>query len=147
MPEAIMRRVGRFRFEQIEHTADKAIIAHGATFELMLESAAAGMFAQQVELSTVARERRWTIVAEGDSAEDLLIAWLRELLILSEREEVVLCDFKITSYAPWKLEAKVWGGGYGEKVRRTGAGVKAITYHNLAVAHTRDWQGSVTFDV
>ena len=142
-----MRRIGRFRFEQIEHTADKAIAAHGKTFEEMLESAAAGMFAQQVDLATVAKEQEWTVAAKGESAEDLLVAWLRELIFLSEREEVALCDFKINSFSQWEIEAEVWGGGYNEKVHRAGAVVKAVTYHNLSVKHDRDWKGTVTFDV
>ncbi len=142
-----MEQIGRFRFESLEHTADKAIIAHGETYEAMLESAAAAMFAQQVDLTSVPEEREWTVSAEGESAEDLLVAWLRELIFLSEREEAALCDFKILDFSQWKLRAEVRGGGYSEKVRRTGAGVKAVTYHNLSVKHEGDWQGTVTFDV
>jgi SHS2 domain-containing protein len=142
-----VQHIGRFCFENIEHTADKAIIAHGDTFEKMLESAAAGMFAQQVDLTAVPKTRNWTIAAEGDSAEDLLIAWLRELLILSERENVALCDFRVWEFQEWQIKADVWGAPFSRKLKRTGAAVKAITYHNLSVKHERDWQGSVTFDV
>jgi SHS2 domain-containing protein len=137
----------RFRFEIIEHTADKAIIAHGETFEGMLESAAAGMFAQQVDLTAVTKQRNWTISAEGDTAEDLLVAWLRELLIVSESENAALCDFRVWEFSEWRIKADVWGAYYSRKLKRTGAAVKAITYHNLWVRYTNDWQGSVTFDV
>ena len=83
----------------------------------------------------------------GGSAEDLLVAWLRELLVLSESEEVVFCDFTITSFSEWRVEADVWGGPISKKVHRSGAAVKAITYHNLSVKYESDWQGMVTFDV
>jgi len=142
-----MRRFGRFRFEEVEHTADKAIVARGKSFEEMLESAAAGMFAQQVDLKSVPRERKWELSAEGESAEDLLVAWLRELLVLGEQEGVALCDFRISDFIEWKVKAEVWGGEYSEKVRRTGAAVKAITYHNLSVRHDEEWEGRITFDV
>jgi SHS2 domain-containing protein len=142
-----MQRVGRFAFEVLEHTADKAIVAHGETFEQMLESAAAGMFAQEADLTTVLPEQSWEVEAESETEEDLLVEWLRELLLLSEREEVVLCDFVIQSFSPWKLKAKVWGSKFAEGVQRTGAAVKAVTYHKLSVKKAGDWQGRVTFDV
>ena len=140
-------QVGRFRFEVIEHTADKAIVALGESYPEMLESAAAGMFAQQVELENVPQARRWTVMAEGDSAEDLLVAWLRELLFLSEDENVSLGEFKITKFTEWQVEGEVWGSDYTPAVKRTGAAVKAITYHQLAVEYTTEWRGQVTFDV
>jgi SHS2 domain-containing protein len=147
LPEGEVEQIGRFRFEQIEHTADKAIIAHGDTFEEMLESAAAGMFAQQVDLAAVPKKRKWNISAQAESAEDLLVAWLRELIFLSERESAALCDFKIIEFSQWRVEAEVWGSEYTAEMNRTGAGVKAITYHNLYVRHEGGWQGRVTFDV
>jgi SHS2 domain-containing protein len=142
-----MDQTGRFRFENVDHTADKAIVAYGATFEEMLESAAAGMFAQHVELASVSRDRSWRIFVEADSAEDLLIAWLRELLLLSEGAEITLCDFSVTFLSEWRVEAVVWGSSYTGEVLRTGAAVKAITYHGLSVVHGREWGCSVTFDV
>jgi SHS2 domain-containing protein len=142
-----MPRIGRYYFEELEHTADKAIIAHGETFEAMLESAAAGMFSQQVDLTRVPGEINWEISAEGDSAEELLVAWLRELLLLSEREEVVFSEFSIKQFSPWKVRGEVRGSKFTDKLIRTGAGVKAITYHRLSVRQEPDWQGTVTFDV
>lgn len=142
-----MQQIGRFRFENIEHTADKAIRAYGETYPRMLESAAAGMFAQQVDLSSVTPEQAWCVFTEADSAEDLLIAWLRELLLLAEDRGVALCDFHITTFSQWQVEGTVKGARYTEHVQRTGAAVKAVTYHGLAVIHDGEWQGSVTFDV
>jgi SHS2 domain-containing protein len=142
-----MPRIGRFYFEELAHTADKAIIAHGETFEAMLESAAAGMFAQQVDLASVPLTSCWRISAEAESAEDLLVAWLRELLVLSEREDAVFAEFSVKQCAPWKVQGEVRGGKFTDKIVRTGAAVKAITYHNLSVRQAPDWQGTVTFDV
>lgn len=142
-----MPRIGRFYFEELSHTADKAITAHGATFEQMLESAAAGLFAQQVDLATVPAEKSWLVTAEAESAEDLLVAWLRELLLLAEKEHVVFSDFTIKACGCWNLTAEVRGSGDRGKIQRAGAGVKAVTYHNLSIRHDQDWQGTVTFDV
>jgi len=142
-----MPQIGRFYFEELAHTADKAILAHGDSFEHMLESAAAGLFAQQADLATVPAEKSWPITAEAESAEDLLVAWLRELLLLAEKENAVFSDFKIKSCDCWKITAEVTGSLFHEGIKRAGAGVKAITYHNLSVRHDQDWQGIVTFDV
>ena len=56
------------------------------------------------------------------------------------------CDFTITSFSERRVEADVWQVMILKKVHRSGAAVKAITYHNLSVKYESDWQGMVTFE-
>ena len=139
-----------YRFEILDHTADQAIAAYGDTLEEVFEAAAAGMFSLSVDLATIAADRRWQVNVEAPSLEDLLARWLKELLFLSEQEEAAFSRFKVTELqlAPWRLEATTWGTPFSERVRRTGAPVKAVTYQNLTIQPTADgWKGTVTFDV
>lgn len=143
-----MEQIGRFRFEVVEHTADVAVVAHGASFEEMLESAAAGMFAQEVNLETVPRTRKWEVSAKAESGEDLLRKWLDELVVLSEKEGALFCDFNIVKFDEWRVEAEIWGSEATDEMERTGAVVKAVTYHELAVwQEDSEWRGQVMFDV
>jgi len=62
-------------FRPLEHTADKAMEAWGATF------------AGGVDADRVAETQEWRIEVEAEGLEDLLRAWLSELLWLAERDE------------------------------------------------------------
>jgi SHS2 domain-containing protein len=74
-----------------------------------------------------------------------LVAWLNELLYLSETEDVLFTRFEVTitdSPDP-ALTARLRGvPGRGHL-----AHVKAVTYHHLSVVQSANgWQATVTFD-
>jgi len=134
-------------FEVIDHTADQAIRAYGKDLAQAFENAAYGMFSLMAELDTVPQDRSWKIEAEADSPEDLLVAWLSELLFTAETENVVLAWFQIQSLEKWRLKGEARGGPLTSKVKRAGAPVKAVTYHDLTVEHNDLWKLRITFDV
>lgn len=134
-------------FEVIDHTADQAIMAYGKDLAQAFENAAYGMFSLTAELGTVSQERSWQIEVEAESAEDLLMAWLRELLFTAETENVVLARFKIHSLEKWRIKGEAGGGPMTPQVKRAGAPVKAVTYHDLSVKHNDLWKLRITFDV
>ena len=138
----------RPRYEEIEHTADKALRAYGETLPKLFENAALGMFDLMVHLETVKPEREWELELSAALGEDLLHQWLDELVYLFESEAVMLCEFEITDFAEWRLKAKVRGSAMGTHTRRRGAVVKAVTYHDLAIQPDNSgWQATITFDV
>ena len=139
-----------YRFELLDHTADQTIAAYGETLEECFEAAAAGMFSLSVDLATVPAEKSWAVKVQAPALPDLLARWLKELLFISEQEEAALSRFRITALelGPWRLEGTAWGAPFSDKVRRTGAVAKAVTYQNLAVEATAEgWRATVTVDV
>jgi SHS2 domain-containing protein len=142
-------RAGR-GFEFLPHTADKAIEAWGGTVPELFCAAAEGMFSLSEDLDAIAREQEWAIAVEADSLEDLLHAWLSELLWVAERDEAVPCEFEVEALSenPWRLRARARGGPAPRETPHTGAPVKAVTYHELRIWQQDGlWRGHVVFDV
>jgi SHS2 domain-containing protein len=137
-------------FRDLEHTADKAIEAWGASLGDLFCAAAEGMFRLSEELAQIPRGREWKVQAEGDTAEDLLHAWLSELLWLSERDAAVPAEFEVQelSEGPWRIRARARGGPAPPGLGHTGAAAKAVTYHGLRIWREDGlWRAQVVFDV
>lgn len=143
------------RFEILDHTADVAVRVYGSTLPELFENAALAMFSVMVDLDTVPCTETRTISLAAPSLEDLLVAWLDELIFLFETEHLVFCRFAVKQFTSGRCEARpamsaeARGGPYGAGVVRTGAAVKAATYHNLSIKRTPDggWQAEITLDV
>jgi SHS2 domain-containing protein len=139
---------GSAGFELFAVTADVGIRAWGPTLEAVFQEAARGLFGLMVEAGTV-ECREWVCVsaAAGDR-ETLLVAWLNELLFLSEARRFVAGDWRIRSLGDTAVEAEV-GGEPADPARHVRLGhVKAATYHDLAVRRTETgWEARVIVDV
>ncbi len=139
-------------FEIIDHTADVGFELEAESLEDLLETAADAAFSvvlvdrpEQVEVEQEVR------IASGgpDQADELLVAWLQELLYLFETESLVPVRFTFHERGPDALRARVGYGRFDPERHRTGTEIKAVTYHDLEV--TRDdrgrWTGRVIVDV
>ncbi len=135
------------RYEVLDHTADVAIIAFGATPAEVFENAAFGMFDLMFEFTPGPTRRDVPVVAAGDTVEELLVAWLQELLFLSEIHDVAFDYFTVDRLE----EGGVQGSAGGTSTHSTpliGAPIKAVTYHDLAVVEVPGgWWARVVFDV
>ncbi len=139
---------GMPRYEAIPHTADTGIIAYGETLPELFENAAYGMFDLMFDLTALAGSRRDVpVVAAGDSAEELLVAWLEELLYLGEVHRLAFAGFTVDRLE----EGGVQGAGSGvslDEAELRGPPVKAVTWHDLAVVEIpAGWWARVIFDV
>jgi SHS2 domain-containing protein len=133
-------------FEEIEHTADWALRVWAPTLSELYVEAARGMFhltAPQAagppatpvagaftapSAAPPAGQPRSITINAGD-AESLLVAWLQELLYLSETEGVRFDDFAVERLTPTHLTATAWA----RPASRPEKPIKAVTYHNLAI--------------
>lgn len=147
------------RWEFAEHTADVALVAYGADLPTLFASAGLGLFDLMVETGAATGEpkrgredvaRRIEVAATD--LPDLLVTWLNELLYLFEVEGVVFTRFQVSLDGTSRLA----GMGYGEKLdpkrHAVKVGVKAATYHQVAVEREarRDgprWRAQVILDV
>lgn len=144
---------GRRGFRLLDHTADKSIEAWGATLADLFCAAAEGMFSESVNCSQLTPDQEWSIQVQAASLDDLLHAWLSELLWIAERDEAVLCRFEIaelqgTEKGPWRARGLARGGSVPPESPHTGAPVKAVTYHDLHVREDHGvWRTHLVFDV
>ena len=135
----------RAAFEEIEHTADRALRIYGSNLEELLLNAARGMNNLMVAKHIPCSEHQEKFVElEAMDTESLLVDWLSELAYWAEIEMLVFHEFKIESVSLTHLSARIRGG----RVTQLEKHIKAVTYHNLEIVQTqKGLTATVVFDV
>jgi SHS2 domain-containing protein len=132
-------------FEIIDHTADIGIVAYGKTKrEVFINEIIAG------ENRDLKENFYAKIKLEAKSLEDLLIAWLNELLYISEVKLVILNKFIIKELSNGQIKAEVGGTKINHLSIRIKREVKAVTYHRLEIKKDEEsglWSAQVIFDI
>jgi len=137
--------------EYIDHTADIALRADGATLEDAFCEAARGLFAVMVEIDAVGDRERLEVEAAADGLEGLLVEWLSRLLAEKDLSGLVFSRFAV-AIANTGRGYELRGTGWGEPLDpvRHGAKieVKGISYLGLAVRRRGGrWTIDCVFDV
>jgi SHS2 domain-containing protein len=139
------------RYEFLEHTADVAVLAYGGSVNELFTSAAMAMFAVLVakkENKPKPILEEITVKKEEEVLEDLLKAWLDELLFYFSSKNLVLHRIKSLVCKEGSLEAKVLLEHFDPSQYELKNEIKAVTYHELKVEKVRNgWQAHIIFDV
>jgi SHS2 domain-containing protein len=132
-------------FEEVEHTADRALRVFGANLTELFLSAAAGLtHLMAADVFDISTEIEKSIELDAIDAESLLVEWLSELTYWAESEMLVFQEFRIQKATAKHLRAKVFGG----KISRLEKHIKAVTYHNLKIIKTAEGlEATIVFDV
>ena len=132
-------------FEEIDHTADRAIRIYGSNLEELLLNAARGMNDILVTRHIPGPALQEKIVhLKAIDSEGLLVEWLSELAYWAEIEMLVFHEFRIESVSPTHLRARI----LGTPVTQLEKHIKAVTYHNLAIVQSETGlTATVVFDV
>lgn len=130
-------------YREISHTADWQLEAWAPDLASLFEQAAAGMYALAgIQLQPGRRTRRSLRIVRKDN-EQLLVAFLRELLYFSEKERLAFDQLQL------QLDGNVLEAGLsGARIVNQDKEIKAVTYHNLVIRS--DEQGlsvNIVFDV
>ena len=120
------------RIEEIDHTADVGIRVFGSTLPELFEGAAAGMFGLIADVSRVKPTGEVQVRVSADDLRMLLVAWLSELLVLHETQNILLCRFQVRVEG-LALDGKAWGEGIDKTRHELKLAIKAVTYHRLTV--------------
>jgi len=135
-------------FELLDHTADIGLRARGGTLAELLVTCAEGMFAVLVEEGEIREDTAVEIVVEAEDAEELVHAWLRELLFRFSAEGLVFGRFEVQEAGPRRLRAVCHGEPFDPERHQGGAEIKAVTYHDFKVEHDQGgWVAEVLFDI
>jgi SHS2 domain-containing protein len=132
-------------FEEVEHTADKAIRIFGVNLQELFISAAQGMTGLMApDISKVSIDVEKFIELDAIDTEALLVEWLSELAFWAETEMLVFTQFSIRDLTATHLQARISGG----KTAVLEKHIKAVTYHNLKINKTsQGLEATVVFDV
>jgi SHS2 domain-containing protein len=139
------------RFEFIEHTADVAVRVYGGSLKELFTSAALAMFAVLVAKKKNKPEAslvQISVEKKAEALEDLLKAWLDELLFCYSAHGYVLRRIKTLSVEEEEVRATVLMDRFDPGHYEAKDEIKAVTYHGLKVENIRNrWQAYILFDV
>ena len=132
-------------FEEVEHTADRALRIYGISLQELLISAAEGMIRLMVaDVSKIPAEVKKSIELQAIDAESLLVEWLSELAYWAETEKLVFKEFRMQNVTATHLQASILGGKVAEFEKH----IMAVTYHNLKIIKTsQGLEATIVFDV
>jgi len=126
------------RYEFIEHTADVAVKAYGATLEEAFAVAAEAMFDIMTDESPIERKQKVELEAESIDIEGLLVSFLSKLIVLHEVDNLVLKDFVVAFTGDNSLKAEAWGEIFTETKHAGGLHVKGVSYHMMEVVQGKE---------
>ncbi|MDD5449419.1 MAG: archease [Candidatus Omnitrophica bacterium] len=136
------------RYELIPHTADIGIRAYGKDLRELFTNAAYGMFDIIADLDGLTPSVSQSIEVKAANREELLAAWLAELLYHFYTKQIIFFDFNIEKLDDTSLDAKASGRHVGENRNRLKTEIKAVTYHELKIEENRaELSATVIFDV
>lgn len=135
-------------YRLLEHTADMGIEAWADSLDALFIAAARGL--QEILFGTIGSaegQQQLKIELQAGDEEELLVAWLGEILFLVEQRGFYPAFFVIEEIGRQKLKSSVVG-----RYQQEGTGplreVKAVTYHLLRVVHRDNrWQARVYLDL
>ena len=130
------------RFEEIDHTADRAFRISGADLASLFLSAAKALCCAGV--TSGGQDVQRVFIVEGIVLESLLVNWLNELLCLQELHGEAYHDIRIEELSERRIRAYV----HGSKQTSSNRVIKAVTFHNLEVRRKPDgWEATLVIDV
>jgi SHS2 domain-containing protein len=121
------------RFKLIEHTADIGVSASGQTLAEAFSNAAYGLFSIITDLRKVRKIESRRVELQENTPEDLLFAWLNQLIYLFDVEHILFKQCDIQEFDSYKMKAVCFGEMVDPSRHEIKAGVKAATYHMLKV--------------
>ena len=136
------------RYEQFPHTADIGVRVYGRDLKELFANAAFAMFDILADLEGLKVTFTQEIGLKADNKEELLIAWLDELLYNFYTKSVIFFKFDIEELTDCGIKAKASGRLVGENRNRLKTEIKAATYHNLKIKETgAGYEVEIIFDV
>ena len=145
MPSGSVESRPPIAFEEIEHTADRALRIFGCNLQELLLHAAGGLnrlMGAVDDIDPVPKKK--SVEIEAVDAEGLLVEWLSELAYWAETEMLVFSKFDLQNVSPTHVKALI----YGRQVTQMEKHIKAVTYHNLEIIKTETGlEATVVFDV
>jgi SHS2 domain-containing protein len=135
-------------YRLLEHTADMGIEAQAATLDALFVGAARGLLEILFGRPCPAEERqRLEVELEAGDREELLVAWLGEILFLVEQQGFCPAAFQVEGIGSRRLRGVIIG-----EYQREGLvplrEVKAVTYHRLRIEqHKGIWRAQIYLDL
>lgn len=119
-------------YRLLEHTADLAIEAWGATPEEALAEAARALFAELCDLKRVQETTTVTFEARGGDDVECAVHLLQEALAAWNLDRLLLRRFRVERCEGRRVRAVAWGEPFDPGRHEVRCEMKAVTYHQAA---------------
>lgn len=132
------------RYEVLEHKADLKIRVFGKNKKKLFKNTMIGMFNSAKYEGADAKVKREIKISSLDLF-SLLVDFLSETLYLSEVNHEVYYNIQFKKFSDKEIEGTL----IGKKLKRIGAQIKGVTYHNLDIHQRKDktWETTALFDI
>ena len=138
----------RGSFREIEHTADLGIEVTASSLAGLFSTAGEALFALIADPKNLEAREAIPVAAGGDGPEELLHAWLRELLAQFNLTGFVAARCEVRKITRERVEGIVTGEKLDLKRHCFYTEIKGVTYHDFRVwEENGSWRARVIFDV
>lgn len=133
----------------MDTTADVGLTSCGVNLAELYANMAKGLFSLITPLPCIRKKLCRRVDARASSHEDLLVAWLNELIFVRETEDLLFRYFEITFLGEDLLESACLGEVIDPDRHVLRMEIKAATYHRTSVWQDSKglWHARVIFDV
>lgn len=121
-------------YQPIEHTADIGFKVWGKTVPNLFENAAFALTDSMVASGQLEPDKTVFVRLKAESLEELLVAWLEEILFLFETQNFVGLRFQVSSADLKDFKAVVHGAEWDEAKQPLKTQIKAVTFHELEIS-------------
>ena len=135
-------------YKFLDHTGDIGMIVWADDLKTLYAQAATALFDIITDIDRVEQTEERQITVDGAGNEELLVAWLNELLYLHEVERLLFHDFTIATLGEKFLRGTVRGEAFRDDYHIIKTTIKAATYHQLQVRNENGrWWAKVILDL
>ena len=135
-------------FHEIDHTADIGIEVEAENAAKLFSVAAEALYALIADPDGIQIKQEISVSASGEGWEDLLQAWLSELLAEFNLKGFIGKRCEVINIEPGRVDSKVKGEALDLERHAFHTEIKGVTYHELKVwQQDGKWRARVIFDV
>lgn len=134
--------------DEEDHPSDALLRIRAASLPALFAAAARGTFALMTDLDRVAPRVARPIACAAANREELLAAWLNELIGVASAEALFFREFDVTRCSDTAIDAIARGEAIDAARHALRREVKAATYHRLAIREAGGgWEATVLLDL
>lgn len=138
----------RASFHEIEHTADLGIEVTATDMPSLFSAAAQALYALIADPDTIEMREEVRVFAGGDGPEELLHAWLCELLAQFNLSGFIGKSCDVTQATDERVDGIIKGERLDLTRHSFHTEIKGVTYHGFKVwQEDGSWRARVIFDV
>jgi protein archease len=134
--------------EWLDHTGDVGMVVRGESPAELFAVAGAALAELMVDPAGVSEAGSRQVRVEAARLDELMVRFLNALIYMRETEDFVWKRIVVDLEEPPRLSAGAFGEPFRADRHESRGGVKAATYHELAMGEDREgWWARIVLDV